>query len=273
VTYYYFFINLTFIISGYVLGLILFAVPLPDTDILKGYRLSSKILGASYILLSIFNTAVLFLDLTDYTPEYLRFSGLLISSSQSLIFAFTLIILLIPNKSRKITIKFKIHALTILLFLTGYVLLSLFQNDPILSTIPDLDFTILQPFTILRITFFVFYLFQIVEYCVIFNKAIRNYNRSIDSFLSESGTIKLNWIKFSFFSALSIGLMAIIYQTFPSILFDNFFTTVLVVFYTVFAIKFINYNKSYQKEEITLNETTKSYNMGHNTLSDFINTK
>lgn len=244
-TYYYFFINLTFIISGYILGLILFAIPIPDIVFLKSYSLSSKILGASYILLSIINTTVLFLGLTDYSPEYLRFSGLLISSSQSLLFAFILVTLLNPHKSKKINITFKIHAMTILLFLTGYVLLSLFQNDPVITTVPDLYISISEPLTILRITFFVFYIYQIVDYCVIFSNAVRKYTNSIDNFFSETGTIKLNGIKFSFFSALSIGLIAIIYQTLPSQLFDNFFTTVLVVFYTVFAINFINYNKIY----------------------------
>jgi AraC-like DNA-binding protein len=104
--------------------------------------------------------------------------------------------------------------------------------------------------------------------------------------------------------------MAIIFQTLPSLLFDNIFTTVIVVFYTGFAINFINYKKIYHiiepalntygqieidhtfkklswdlykqkileskiylKEGITLIEIAQSVNVGRGTLSNFINTR
>jgi len=294
------------------LGLILFAIPLPDINFFKRYINSSKILAVSYILLAIINTSVLFLGLTDYQPEYLKFSGLLISSTQSLIFSFTIITLLNPQQNSKANTIFKIHSYIVLLFLLVYIVFSLFQNDPILTSLPGLTQTILNPLGILRVAFFAFYLYQILHYCVIFSKSVGKYNISIDNYFSETGKIKLNWVKVAFFSALIIGLMAIIFQTWPSLMFDNIFTTILVIFYTVFAINFINYkkiyniiepafatplqtgiesektlkksswdlykqkilvNKIYLKEGITLIEMAHSLNVGRTTLSNFINTE
>jgi AraC-like DNA-binding protein len=310
VTSYYLFINLAFIISGYISGLLLLSFPIPDIDFLKNYTISSRILAASYILLAIISTVVLFLGLADYRPEYFKFSGLLISSTQSLLFTFTLVTLLNPHQTKKSNAVFKIHGLIVLLFFIGYVFLLMVQNDPVLTSLPDISFKILQPLTILRIAFFAFYLFQILEYCLIFSKAIGKYNSSIDNYFSETGTIKLNWIKVAFISALIIGLLAVIFQTLPSLLFDNIFTTIIVVFYTVFAINFINYNKIYyiiepalnkygqfeidqpltnsswdlykQKildskiyliEGITLIEIAQLLNIGRSTLTNFINTE
>ncbi|MDO9254130.1 MAG: AraC family transcriptional regulator [Bacteroidales bacterium] len=235
---------------------------------------------------------------------------MLISSTQSLIFSFTIITLLNPQQNIKANTIFKIHSFIVLLFLLVYVLLYLFLNDPILNSLPDLKQNILNPLSILRVTFFAFYLYQILHYCVIFSKSLGKYNISIDNYFSETGKVKLKWVKVAFFSALIIGLMAIIFQTWPSIMSDNIFTTILVIFYTVFAINFINYkkiyhiiepafattqhngiefektlkktswdlykqkillNKIYLKEGITLIEMAQSLNVGRTTLSNFIN--
>lgn len=308
--YYYLFINLAFIISGYISGLFLLSFPIPDIDFLKSYTISSRILAASYILLAIISTVVLFLGLADYQPEYFKFSGLLVSSTQSLLITFTLITLLNPHQSKKSNTLFKIHGLIILLFFIGYVLLCMFQNDPVLTTLPDIAFKILQPLTILRIAFFAFYLFQILVYCLVFSKAIGKYYSSIDNYFSETGSIKLNWIIVAFISALIIGLMAVIFQALQSLLYDNIFTTIIVVFYTGFARNFIKYkriyhiiepalntygqleidhtlknsgwdlykqkileSKIYLKEGITLIEIAQALNVGRSTLSYFINTE
>jgi AraC-like DNA-binding protein len=310
VAYYYLFINLAFIISGYISGLLLLSFPIPDIDFLKHYTISARILAISYILLAIISTAVLFLGIADYQPEYLKFSGLLISSTQSLLFTFTLVTLLNPRQSKKSNAVFRIHGLIVLLFLIIYVLLFMVQNDPVLTTTSDLAMNILDPLIILRIIFFTFYLYQILYYCLRFIQEIRKYNNSIKNYFSETGTIKLNWVKIAFISALVIGLMAIIFQTMPGLLFDNIFTTAIVIFYTGFAINFINYNKIYRiiepalntygqieidhtlkklswdlykqkildskiylREGITLMEIAQSLNIGRSTLSNFINTE
>jgi AraC-like DNA-binding protein len=198
------------------------------------------------------------------------------------------------------------------MFLFGYFLFFLVKNDPILTDIPDIVFNILDPLTILRIAFFAFYLYQILVYSLLFSQAIGKFNSSIDNYFSETGTIKLKWIKVAFFSALIIGLMAVIFQSLPSLMFDNIFTTVVVFFYTVFAINFINYNKIYHiiepaldagmqaetnienafkksswhfykqkilenkiylKEGITLFEMAQALNVSLSTLSNYINTE
>ena len=264
---YYLFINSTFIITGYIVGLLLFAFPVPDIDFLKSYSFSSKLLAASYILLAIINTSVLFLGLTDYQPEYFKFSGLFISSTQSLIFSYILVTLINPHLSKKANTLFKGHVLIILFFLLAYTALFLMKSDPILTSESDVVLRILHPLTLLRIAFFVFYLYQILNYSLIFIKAVGKYNISIGNYFSETGTLKLNWIKIAFYSALSIGLLAILFQTLPSLLFDNIFTTVIVVFYTVFALHFINYKKIYHLIEPALDTPKQSETEFPNTLN------
>jgi len=268
-------------------------------------------LAASYILLAIISSSVLFLGLADYQPEYLKFSALLISSTQSLIFSYALITLLNPLQSKKKNNLFIIHSIIIFLFLLFYVIGTRIRNDSVLTSISDITGTILHPLTIIRVVFFAFYLYQILHYSLLFSKSVGKYNISIDNYFSGTGTIKLNWVKVAFCSALTIGFMAIIFQTWPGLLFDNIFTSVLVVFYVAFAINFINYKKIYHiigpalditeqgetepektkklswdlykqkinksklylKEGITLLEMAQSLNIGRTTLLDFIKTE
>ncbi len=245
----YLFINLTFIISGIILGIIILVNPVSHKPSLKKYRQSSKLLAASYLSVAIMNSAVLFFGLKDFQPEYFSFLGIVISSTQSLIFSYILIMLLSTHQNPKNNIPFIIHGGIILLFLIVFAVLSLFKTNPVLSSPSEVTMTILYPMTLLRIAFFAFYLYQIIRYCLIFRKAVIKYDASIGNYFSDTGSVKLNWVKVAFISALSIGLMAIIFQILPSLVFDNIFTSIVFVFYIGFAIKFINYDKIYESIE------------------------
>jgi AraC-like DNA-binding protein len=123
----------------------------------------------------------------------------------------------------------------------------------------------------------------------------------------------LKWIRYAFFSALLIGLSALFYQVFPSKTYNILFTISLIVFYFVFSIKYINYNKLfaiiqpvvsdaeikqnlkieynrskslwkgykstiisekiYLREGITLDETAQLLKIGRTTLSGLINSE
>ena len=223
----------------------MFVLPIPDTEFLKEYKFSSKILAGAYIFLAAMNSSVLFFGLSDYQAEYFKFSAILVSSTQSLIFIYTLLTLLNPHLNRKNSMLFSVHAFIILLFLFLFVAYFTVFNDLFLASVSDLVLHITHPLTVLRIAFFVFYLYQIIVYSLIFHKSILSYNASIKNYYSETAKIKMNWIKVAFISALAIGLMAIAFQIIPSLLLDNIFTSIVVVFYMVFAIKFINYNTIY----------------------------
>ena len=308
--FYYLLINLTLIISCFILGILLFVFLIPKNDFPDNFKFPSRLLAVSYILLACLNISVLFGGLTDYRPEYFSISAIVMSSIQSLIFAYVIFALFDPlhgNKGRKLFIQ---HSYIILFFLLAFVILTIFTLNPILGSISDVQLNIKNPLVALRIAFFAFYLYQILHYIFLFNKALRKYNATVEDYFSETGKIKTNWVKIAFFSALIIGLMAIVFQTYPSLLFDNFFTSVVVAFYIVFAISFINHSsifhiiepvlldilqpeagfeqalkksswsiykqkivedKIFLNESITLIEMAALLNVSRTTLSNFIN--
>lgn len=244
--FFYLLINLTLIISGFVLGFILFAYPIPKNIYFKNYKFSAKILATSYVLLAAINSAVLFFGVSDYQPEFIKYSAIFISSTQSLIFTFTILTLLNPHQGKNILNLFKVHSIIICIFLLIYLVFFFLDTDPVLTTGSDLVLNIFHPMAALRIIFFVFYLYQILIYSLLFHKSIRKFNTSIENYFSETWKIQLNWIKVAFFSALAIGLMAIAFQTTPGLLFDNIFTSIVVIFYILFALNFISYHTVFQ---------------------------
>ncbi len=308
----YVIINLIFIISSGILGLILLVFPIPKADFLKNYCFSAKILASAYLLLSLANSAVLFWGLQDFKAELFKFSGIFVSASQSLIFTYGLVSLLIPNLGRRTKRLFLVHVSVILMALIGYSVIFIFYNDANINNLQFFRTNFNHPAVLLRLAFFAFYLYQILIYIKIFRKALRKHQDSLADFFSETPKLKLSWVKPAFVSALIIGLLAIVYQTVPSILFDNVLTSALIIYYIVFALNFINYNKIYEtlepafldtehidteperllkkaswtayrqkileskiflKEGITLVEIAQYLNVSRTTLSGFINSE
>lgn len=238
-----FIINLILIIVCASIGTFFLALPIPKQTYLNNYRISIKILAVAYLIMSILNTVLIFINKNSYTPEYFNFITLLLSSLQALLFAFTLITLFNPLYiNRKIIIR---NCLPICFFSLSYLILLLFFDDYKIISTSDLASNFYRPIVIVKFLFFIFYCVQLTFLVRTFFKEENKYLKKIENYFSEPGKVRMKRVRFSFLFALVIGILALIYQIFPSQIFESIFTFINTCFYFIFAINYINYNKIY----------------------------
>jgi len=309
---YYILINLILSISIFILGLLLWTFPIPTNKFLENYKFSSKLLSISYITLAILNMLMLIFDPRANSTEFFPFYVTLAASIQSLIFMVSFLSLIDFNK-RSMSYSFlKIHVALIILWSIGYFFSQFLCEEPNLGSLSALYKNLLNPIALIRVSFFGFYIFQISYYTFLFTKVYQKYRQAMDNYYSESRRVKLPWLRNAFISALAIGLFAIIQQTYSTLWTDAFLSTLIVPFYVLFAIYFINYHKIYNiikpaiveesdlkiesektakksswslykekilveklflKESVTLVEVAQILNVSRTTLSTFINTE
>jgi AraC-like DNA-binding protein len=239
-------IALAGIVLTFVLGIVLFFFPIPQKEFLKTYRFSARFLGISYLLYSSMTYYFFIIPVPngehiDYLPEYFQFSGLFISSFVGLVFSFSVLSLLNPRFNKKRNSVFIIHLSILLLFALCYFIFNRIEPDTNQHSFIEIIRNISKPIVMLRCIFFTFYLFQIVHFTVLFINDLKNYKASIRNFYSETGLLKLKWIKLLFIAGFTIGVMALVFQAKPSQLFELIFTVALNGFFVFLALYFINY--------------------------------
>lgn len=239
--------NLILIIACTSIGAIFLVIPIPKQTYLNNYKISIKILAIAYFLMAIFNSILVFLNLKIYIPEYFNFIVLLLSSLQAILFTFTLITLFNPNYiSRKIIFK---NILPILIFCIMYFLSIFFFEEFKIITISDFIINFFNPNVIVKFLFFIYYFAQLTYFIFLFFKEEKLYLKKIENYFSEIGEIRMKWVRLSFLFALFIGVLAFVFQIFPSDFFELIFTLINAFFYFIFAINYINYNKIYNSIE------------------------
>jgi len=100
--------------------------------------------------------------------------------------------------------------------------------------------------------FILFYVYLIVRYTRLFVITYRDCLRKMDNYFSGLEAEHLQWVKFSFYAALSIGMLALSSSLFPAIRIGIFCSVVYFLFYVYFAFRFINYGFVYKKLEHAL---------------------
>jgi len=304
-------VNLILLIVCFLIGISFLIYPTPKEINLHSYRISKHVLALSYFVMALLNAVIMFLDFGGQSPEYFNFIVLLISSLQATLFTYALIILLNPDI---LTCKRVFYSLLpVVLFTIVYITLALKVGDCKISTIAGFKTCIANPAVKVRLFFFLYYCFQLVMYSILFLKQEKKYITEINNNYSDVSKVSLRWVKWAFFAALSIGVMAIFISILSGTSADIYFNILLTVFYFIFAVKYINYNKIYYylalnmsgnetpqssviiplrtrivwgnlkkqileeklylKEGITLNEIAQLLKVGRSTLSNFINTE
>ena len=102
--------------------------------------------------------------------------------------------------------------------------------------------------------FILFYIYLLIRYTRLFVITYRECLRKMDNFFSGQEAEHLSWVKFSFYSALSIGMLALISSIFPDIYVGIACSIIYLVFYIYFAFRFINHCFVYKKLEQVLSE-------------------
>lgn len=85
------------------------------------------------------------------------------------------------------------------------------------------------------------YIVLLVRYVRLFRRRYAAYVRCMDNYFSDDETKRLQWVSRSFYCSLAVGVLALLYSFKPSALTCLIFMTVVVIYYTSFGIRFINY--------------------------------
>ena len=86
-----------------------------------------------------------------------------------------------------------------------------------------------------------FYMLLLIRYVLIFRRRYATYQNCMDNYFSDDESKRLLWVNHSFYYSLGVGVFALVYSFFLSHLTSFVFISVVMLYYSYFAIRFINY--------------------------------
>lgn len=304
------FLTSTVLVAGcLIMGLIFLILPLPSAERLKNYRISLKVLSSAYFIQGTLATLPFILD----TEGVCLISpiDLIICSSQVILFSLTLITLFNPTF---VTIRvISRFSSPLFLFIVLLFIFSAIWGNPDLKTLAELKQNSTHPTVILREFFLFFYVFQIAYFSRIFFLQERHYKQQLNDYFADNYRLHLKWVRYCFFAALIVGLIAFTSFFFFSITWVMATCFIYAVFYVGFGLFFIQYpqtfiqiekaiehepvinpdvlktdnrqyhwkdireqiieQKYYLKSGVNIEELAQQLQVGRTTLSGFINTE
>ena len=102
--------------------------------------------------------------------------------------------------------------------------------------------------------FSAFYVLQIVRYVYFFRRNYTAYHRNADNFFSDNERQRLHWTATAFYSAIALGVLALVYAWSVLPVVSLLFMATANVYYAVFAIHFLNYVHAFPVIEPVINE-------------------
>lgn len=163
---------------------------------------------------------------------------LVVAMTQAFLFTHTLILLI---HTATVTRRKMLRELAIILILSAALIAACF-------TLPA-DW--IRPTVRL---FILFYIFLLIRYTRLFVVTCREALRRMDNFFSGQEARHLRWVHFSFYAALSIGLLALTSGLFPNMLIGTVCSVVYLFFYLNFAVRLINFGFVYKQLEEALSD-------------------
>ena len=217
--------TLTFGSSAIILVLffLLSGIRIPEEENLKKLLTGRKYLSLSYFILAIAGFLSYFAQTEAENDPVLISSTLFIASYQALLFTATSLIFIQAASVRKKLVITQICVITII----GIPL--------ILSSVYSPD----NLFPYILYTSIALYLFQLGFYTYLFRREYGKSLAQLENYYDEEENDRLKWVKFCFYSALGIGILALLS------LFLTFIYGIFVVIYTVYyaymVSRFYNY--------------------------------
>lgn len=249
ITFYYI---LTFAVSSVIiiLGAMLLGIHIQSDDRLNSFRIARRYLSFSYFILGISGFIVFFLQQETENKSLLASCTLIIASYQALSFTYTILALIQPLYVRRKMIYIQLATIT---SIGLFLILAL-------SFSPDIIYPIVFYITLAA------YFLQILYYTYIFRLKYNICLSSLEEYYEDDERIRLQWVKFCFYSALAIGILALIalhlnlyFYILFSILYTIYYAYIVMRFcnYQIdfgFAISAINQDKETNKETTILND-------------------
>lgn len=219
------FTSVLVITIGFVVGSSLLLLSIPNIRELQNYRIARKCLGAAYITTGILMLLNLFfLTAKESNADMIRIIILTISSTQALLFTYSLITLINIRFCFKQELKKEIIPICFLLVVN--ILVQLFLSG-LFSRI-SLG------------AFILYYIYILFRYTFLFRTTFKEYQIKTGNKVSENEWERLMWVNFSFYYALLVGILAL----FSLASLDTgliLFKTFIIPFYVYFGFHMINY--------------------------------
>ena len=208
-----------------VVGCCLFWLRMPADPRLYNYRFSRRFAGWAYFTLAFVDVLWLFFPLAEHEMDYTRILVLAVASVQALMFFGALVTLVNPRYGLARGVR--LHLLAV-----GVCTALLFAC---LFAVPGYYHLLYRLLTAC-------YCVQIVLFIAGFVREYRSCRRKMDDFFSDDEMRRLRWVAMSFSMATVIGFGAVVWLVLELDLRCLLaFTTVYMVFYTFFGMKYINY--------------------------------
>ena len=210
-----------------IFGLLFLFIVIPDRPLLRSYRKARWMMACAYLFFALINgVEYAFRDAAADNNPLTQTVTLAIAFSQSFLFTWALIALLnVRWMERR---RFRREPALVLTFIAAVF--------AVYFGCPPAGF---------RMVFYglcLLYLIQLIRYARLFIANYQRFGQQMDNYFSDSETRRLRWVAFSFYAALTLGLLVLFPLLFLSSLGTLIFTTTMVwFFYTFFGIRFLNY--------------------------------
>ena len=225
-----------------VCGLMFLLVDIPRSPLLDNYRKARYMMAAAYLFIVGMSMAeyLFSADSSDIDIPLLQTIILIIAISQASLFTLALLALLEVRYPGWRYIFWKLTPSRLMMIAVAMVYL---------FCSPD-------GFEVAYYVFCGLYIGLLGYYTCLFLAYYRRFRFRMDNYFSDSQEEQMHWIAVSFFTALAVGLMALLSAVFASLLSAIAFTLVFNAFYLWFAFRFINYGHRFHVIEHALGEET-----------------
>jgi len=225
------------------------------------FRIALKMMVFAYCFFGLVNVLELysrtFLPHTDDVMIF-RIATLIVAVSQAFLFLNALILLIKTNYFNRKKLLRELAPIVILSLALVIVYFILPEN-------------LVKIFTGI---FTLFYIYLLIKYTRFFIITYKDCIRKMDNFFSGKEAQHLRWANFSFYAALSIGLLALTASLIPYIIVGIICSVIYLAFYLYFAIRLINYGFVYKKlEEVLSDNDMQNDNQQENTINNTIENK
>ncbi|MDR1783169.1 MAG: AraC family transcriptional regulator [Dysgonamonadaceae bacterium] len=224
----YIFSLLVLSVTLFAMGLLYLFLNVSENPKLEAYRKAAKAMAFTYMFFGMVNNLEILERFSIETSDnslLFRMVTLIIASAQAFSFTFAMVSLvntkyMTPKRSWR-------EVFAVLAFLVAGLLSYL---------VLDKRFT-----SIFAYFYTAYYFSQLIRYTLIFRKLYRQCLLEMENYFSGYEEGRLRWISYSFYSALGIGLIALIFSLLPFALFGLLCSLSCLIFYVFFAIRFVNY--------------------------------
>lgn len=220
-------------------GICLFFLSVPDKEKLGNYVFARKVMGTTFLVYSL----ALVCEAVSREP----IAGDLLNSmivvaigaTQAFLFTYSLISLLDMGSLTKQK-AIRETAVVVACIAFAFVLFGFCSRD-----FKSLVFY----------AFSFWYILLMARYVSLFRRYYKRYRQLMDNYFSDDERQRLRWVPVAFYSAAAVGVVALLFAWFLTSVTQLLFMLTATVYYSMFAVRFINYVHVFPKIKVPLEDT------------------